>query len=505
VCIATTIARAAGGGATGTIAVRALRVDAASNVGTLRSLQGVNGAPGPGNHKPPHFTFGGWNVPERIDASAGYRRARIDLVRTHDAYGPGDIDAHFGLEHPAASEVDARRSALDMFPNLAADPDDPRSYRFAATDRLIGSIERIGAQPLFRLGRSETSTVTPPADPERYASIVEHVVRHYNGGWARGFHYGIRYWEVWNEPDLGRLFWGGTPSQFYSLYALLARAIKRADPQALVGAPALAAPHDTSPYREGFLRYVRAHGVPLDFFSWHWYATDSQDPLDFVRIAREVRARLDAYGFTSTLSVLDEWNYGLDYPLPADLQRAAFIASAVIYMQDAPLDLAALYRADNLFSEDGATPDKSGWALTALGRMRDTPVRLAASGGDLDGLAVLAGRSQDGRRLQVLIANYEIPGRYRGTRSGRDVISVPGAFEVALLPRRSPRYAANAGYELEIEHLPPAGGYRVERYRIAAHENLTLVEERRGRGERLTMRASLPPPGIDLIVVKITD
>ena len=75
--------------------LRRVGVDAAATVGTLRSFQGVNGAPAPGNHKPPGFTFGGWNMPEDVDVSPGYRLARIDLVRTHDAYGPGDIDAHF--------------------------------------------------------------------------------------------------------------------------------------------------------------------------------------------------------------------------------------------------------------------------------------------------------------------------------------------------------------------------------------------------------------------------
>src|SRR5690348_9482596 len=42
-------------------------VDAAHPTGTLRTLQGVNGAPAPGMHKPPQFTFGGWNMPEDID------------------------------------------------------------------------------------------------------------------------------------------------------------------------------------------------------------------------------------------------------------------------------------------------------------------------------------------------------------------------------------------------------------------------------------------------------
>ena len=40
--------------------LRKITVDAAVTVGTLRSLQGVDGAPGPGGHKPENFKFGGW-------------------------------------------------------------------------------------------------------------------------------------------------------------------------------------------------------------------------------------------------------------------------------------------------------------------------------------------------------------------------------------------------------------------------------------------------------------
>ena len=31
------------------------------------------------------------------------------------------------------------------------------------------------------------------------------VIKHYNSGWANGYHYNIKYWEIWNEPD-GRMF-----------------------------------------------------------------------------------------------------------------------------------------------------------------------------------------------------------------------------------------------------------------------------------------------------------
>lgn len=479
--------------------LRHVKVDAAETAGELRSLQGVNGAPGKGFHKPIRFTFGGWNIPGDWEATQGYRQARIDLVRTHDSYGAGDIDARFP-DTPNAL-IEPERTGLSIFPDPNADPKDPKSYNFGPTDRLIASIKAVDAEVMFRLGRSEGANVEPPKDFDRYAEVVKHIVLHYNKGWANGFHYNIRYWEVWNEPDLGKMFWGGTPQQYFELYEKVARAVKQADRRARVGGPALARPNDANPYLDDFLRYVRAHKVPLDFYSWHWYATDSNDPLDMIRVARDLRARLDRHGFRKTLSVLNEWNYGLLEPLPSDLQRAGFVASTLVYMQDAPIDISALYRADNVFGKNGTTPDKTGQALIALGRMKDTPVRLAAQGGDQNGFAVLAGRSRDRDTVQVLISNYQIPAEFIGPRSGPDVLKVGTQFEVQLLERRSVTYSNNRGYDLTVENLAERP-YTVERYRISGDSDFALVERTEQRGPRIRLSASMPPPGIELIVLR---
>src|SRR5437867_13228711 len=102
--------------------LRKITVDASAPVGHLRSLQGVNGAPAPGSHKPENFKFGGWNMPEHIDVSAGYRMARTDLVRTHDAYGPADIDAKLQTaDAPGGGLIPARRHVVDILPDPESD------------------------------------------------------------------------------------------------------------------------------------------------------------------------------------------------------------------------------------------------------------------------------------------------------------------------------------------------------------------------------------------------
>jgi xylan 1,4-beta-xylosidase len=484
-------------------ALRKITVDAAMTVGTLRSLQGVDGAPAPGGHKPENFTFGGWNMRQGVDASTGYRLARIDLVRTHDGYGPGDIDSKFETaQAPGGALISANRDAFTLFPNPAADPDNPASYRFKPTDDLITSIKKVGAEVLFRVGRSEGADPTAPPDFDRYAAIVKHLVLHYNRGWANGFHYNIRYWEVWNEPDLGNLFWKGTGQQYFELYRRIARAVKQADPHALVGAPAIAKPNDDTPYRDALMREARSTHTPLDFYSWHWYATDSNDPRDFNRIARDLRMRLDGYGLTATKSFLTEWNYGLSDSPPTPLVRASFVTSALIYMQDAPIDAATLYRADNLFGPDGATPDKTGQALIALGQMKSTPQRLAVAGSDEDGLAVEAGRAADGRLLRVLISNYQIPAQFLGHRAGDNVLRVPHVFDVRLLPRRNIAYRDNAGFDLTIEHLPADRSYVLEHCRITDRDDFQLFSTVIEPGQPVHLREDLPPPGVELVTVR---
>lgn len=473
--------------------LRSIAVSAAVT-GTLKAFNGVTGAPGSGFGDLQSGTAG----PD-TDVAADYRAARIDVIRTHDTFGPGDIDAKFGADKSLPAQIPAERSALDMFPDLSADVEDPKSYHFEATDRLLASIEAVHAEPIFRMGRSIGAAPQPPADLAKYAQIVRHIVLHYNKGWDRGFHYGVRYWEVWNEPDF-KVFWTGTPQQYYELYERMARAIKAADPRALVGGPTISLPLDASAYRERFLDFVRAKNLPLDFFSWHFYTLDSNDPNNFVTIGKEIRRILDAHGFKATQSFLDEWNVDLFDRDMTQADRAAFAASSLIYMVSAPIDVQAYYRADTEFRNGGKGPDQVAHALTAFGMMKETPVLLHTSGADDNGFAVLAGRSQDSRKFQVLISNYRIAKKYLGPRPNGDHLHIPNIMDITLPPRRSIAYHDNAGYDLRV--TVPAGQYRITRYRITDTENFAPSQQSVQSGATVMLQAPLPAPGIELIKIE---
>jgi hypothetical protein len=423
-------------------------VDATVTVGTLRPLSGVEAADPQG--------------------TAFYRAAHVDLVRVPDAAGVGDIDA--------------------IFPDMRADADKPSSYDFAATDRLIASIRSGGAEPLFRLGRHIGAAPEPPTDPDKWAQVARHIVLHYNARWDRGFKYGIRYWEVWSAPD-SLQSWSSTPQEYYALYAKTARAVQSADAAALIGGPSVSRPLIAGAYREKFLDFVRVNELPLDFFSWHFYTVDSNDPYLFVSIARQLRIILDAHGFGSTKNVLDEWNADPADQTLSNAGRAAFAAASLIYMLGGPIDAQTFHGEPDIHA--GARPDPVSLALVAFGSLKSTPQLIRTSGGDDSGFALVAGRSQNRRLVQILISNYEVPARYLRPRDTGDT---------SLPQRRELQYRDNGGYDATVS-LPGAGKYRVERYRLNDAANLTLLDESVQSGPELHLQAALPPPAVEFIVI----
>lgn len=479
---------------------RTIVVDASGVTGVIRSLQGVN--VGPLGYYNQHVSA------NTSDLIQHYRDLGIDMVRTHDS----GADVNPWLPTVAGPEGASMQS---IFPKWEADPFVPESYDFRRSDEVVNSIIAAGADPYFRLGSDHDPR--PPADFDKYAEICKHVVMHYNGGWAKGYHYKIKYWEFWNEPNLAEDWWVppitkesgahnewlASPEQFFKLYAKVARAIVAYDPGLKVGGPGIAVGGSRGPYREQFMEYCAKNGVPLDFYSWHHYMDSSQDPFDMVRIAREVRLLLDSYGLRRTESHTNEWNMSLgDKPQKQNsMASAAFTASALIYMQDAPVDLSCYYAGDaggmGLFEPDGSLRKKA-YTFKATSQMLQTPQRVEATGGDTLGYAVLAGRSRSCKKVQILISNYEMGPVFELP------IWPPGVPRVEdFTPRGNRIRYTDKGYALTVKNLPwGSGTFTVTRYRITDKENLTPAGELTSKGGSLSMANELAAPGVELIVLE---
>ncbi|KTS85233.1 hypothetical protein NS183_13135 [Microbacterium testaceum] len=371
--------------------VRSVHVDA-SAVSAWKPLNGVGGIPGPAT-----------GFEQFPDLTPIWREAGVSVVRSFDWM----------------SRLDTRDNPTSLFPDWAADPDDPASYNFTATDEWVEAVHAIGAEVLFTVASSIPKNKLPAEDIEVYGRVVEHVVRHYAQGWAGGPAKPIRMFEFGDQPDLGPLHFAGRPEEFYDMYAAFCAAVQRVDDALIIGGPAVAFPLNAdAAYREGFLAYVREHGLPLDFFSFLWFTDSSRDPLNFGYVADDLRRLLDEYGFTKTELMLCYWNY-LSIPTssaPSD-EKGAFQVATAIALQDTAIDSAFFFRADSgrdphygmvdpagVYGADG--PDERARALILAGRTM-TGQRLAVTGGDTSGFACAAGR--DGDTVRVLVANFVAP------------------------------------------------------------------------------------------------
>ena len=92
---------------------------------------------------------------------------------------------------------------------------------------------------------------------------------------ASGHHYDIRYWEVFNEIDGEH---DTTPEQYVARYDVVTQAVMKVAPEMKFVALALSAPSDNAGTFEYFLN-PKNHkpGVPLDYISFHVYATPTAD------------------------------------------------------------------------------------------------------------------------------------------------------------------------------------------------------------------------------------
>ena len=265
------------------------------------------------------------------------------------------------------------------------------------------------------------------------------------------------------------------------------------------------ADHQQRPHRlpRVAARLIHANHLPLDFWSFHHYADFSNDPLNFTRISRGYRKLLDDYGFRRARILLTEWNYALTEPT-TQLNRAAFAASSLALMQDAPIARAVYHRADReggpdwqLINDDGSL-SKTGHAFEAVGALRRTPLRLAARGGDDQGFSVLAaaGRRQGPRPDDQLRDPARGPG---AAAVPRQRVPIPGIGTFQLLDRRTVTYTDNAGYDLTVKGLH--GRSVVRRYRVDASHDLTLVDRSVQHGSKVHLSAALPAPAVELVEI----
>lgn len=319
------------------------RIDFDRITGEIKPVNGVG--------QPPIYSYDNTSMFHYL------KEAGIPYSRLHDVGGPYGMNIYVDIPN--------------VFRDFDADENDPASYDFAFTDILMKGLADNGVEPYYRLGVTienaqyvKAYRIFPPKDYAKWARICEHIIMHYNEGWADGFHMGVSHWEIWNEPENGRLeykenmMWAGTWEQYMDLYGTVAPYLKARFPHLKIGGYGSSGFYaidgkgvkaaNVSPRFEyfvdcflEFLERARKEKWPLDFFSAHSYA----DPATAVRQMEYARKTLDKYGFKDTELSVNEWLPEPGMEKLNTVQQAAEIAAEMIGFQNSRVDDAEIYDA----------------------------------------------------------------------------------------------------------------------------------------------------------------
>lgn len=332
-----------------------IAVDFTKNIGPIKPMHAVGQPPFTGK-------FHGFD----FSHMEHLKKAHIPFSRLHDVNGPFGGNRFVDIPN--------------IFRNFDADPDNPDSYDFVFTDLLIKEMLNYGLEPIFRLGVTienqcniKAYHIHPPKDFDKWARICEHIVMHYNEGWANGFNSNITYWEIWNEPENGlndgNQMWTGTAEEYYRLYDITAKRLKNhfgdsikvggyassgfraliTDPEKYgLNVPARPLGHIQqiiTNYRLNFFYdffdYLKEHNTPIDFFSWHSYQPVEEN----VAMADYIDRYLTEKGFGNIEVHLNEWNPAFRREDRCSSLSSSSVAAVMCAMQNTRTDMLCYYDA----------------------------------------------------------------------------------------------------------------------------------------------------------------
>ena len=370
------------------------------------------------------------------------------IIKSNPAWAPpcgNGYDADFSAEFTHANIPQARTHGggpLDLnkfwipWPNFAGeDPADPANYNWAVADEGIAAQMAV-SETYIRIGQPANGMIQngdgcdnglptneKPNDFDVFAQVCLRVMMHYLDGWDNGFFYDIKYLEIWNEFYIPE-FWNGTDLEAAELYEKCYKAVKPTFPSLNIGPSASKGQID-------FWQYVAANNVQMDFVSPHSYMTRPR--ILKSNIHEKPNANWEflfaAIGMpVDTPLIYSEWNRGGGCYNNAGgsgtVPGGAFVAATLITMAELhPANSTHGFTMGHLFStrfqiwkEDG-TPRPAGVGLEAFGHdlYGETPIKIASTGdrsdpvgmGNVD-FKVMAGKSNDNNKVNVLVAYYDV-------------------------------------------------------------------------------------------------
>lgn len=256
-----------------------------------------------------------------------------------------------------------------IFPDMNADERAPENYVFADTDKHILAAAKTGAKIIYRLGDSlihgaPEHKLALCGDYNKICTVCVNIIKHYNGGWGKGFALGIKDVEILSHVDIASVTAKNKREDIFELYVRIAGALKLYDDSLRVGGACFGSPSQT--VRE-FLKYAKRANAPIDFLS---VAIHSSTPEQMGAQIEKYLHILKNSGYANSDIVVSQWGYlpeidgvsvsdSLDisceraeqkkqvFDTRASVRGAAFIASGLIKMLGYPqIRAACLYNGE---------------------------------------------------------------------------------------------------------------------------------------------------------------
>lgn len=323
---------------------KVIKVDFSKKCGKIKPLHCINGGP----------RSGGYNLP--FDFSEEFARIGVPMVRTSGGVGEYGHNQYINVHC--------------IFPDFSADESLEESYNFLPTDLYLASIKEIKSDIMFRLGESREPYAKKlyaksPSDMEKWARICEHIIMHYNEGWANGFKYNIKFFEIWSSPDSAEC-WADDWQRYFELYRITSNHLKERFPKIKIGAYGSGGFYSLNridsneemksyiSFMQQFFSYVTAKDSfsPIDFFTWCCYTSS---PEELALHAKYARSYLDMAGLRRTKSIICEYNTArregsvpaLRKDLPSEL------AASLITAQRSEADM-LIYSTSDIYSRENS-------------------------------------------------------------------------------------------------------------------------------------------------------
>lgn len=243
----------------------------------------------------------------------------------------------------------------------------------ARLDAIVNTALSHHVKPTLVLGQTPSWASTEPSQPGSYGpgaaappkslsywtQYVSFLAKRYRGR--------IEAYEVWNEPCFANQ-WSGTVAQLVQLTSAARRAIKAADPQALVMSPSVPVEnHQAPPYLRAYLPRVAGQ---VDVVGVHLYPAPHHSPESVAPLVAETKAIMTSAGISAPIWNTEE-NLGSRYSHDAytGKRAAALTARALLLESELGVQRTYWYAADDhtwgavfLLASDNVTLTPAGVA-----------------------------------------------------------------------------------------------------------------------------------------------